>query len=432
MFACSRIKVISAITFFCLFASSNTKCEAQEYSEDAVIVKNRDIEQSEVAKVVPLYYRSVIDPSLIVNVDEKNDIWAIPVELVIAGAEQDKNVLSLAKSRSTSINGLNTSDVVEQMKLNASYEIEKINRMTRNSGNIVGFMSNRQINYKNTQIDREKIYEILMNLEGSKIEVSGDLKNETDKAKRVTMLKINSEYAKALKGYSEAVDRTKESRAGSHSTPFQIYNYSARVRKASSLKLSQNSLAGEVTFGKPIAYHAKEMGLKIPPSLQKTYDIYWLELAFTPMPKESSNFENITFSIQLEDRRAIALELVPLEFGTKVKDESKVSTPEIEIDTKIGTVSIGEFFSKRVEYEYIKPTVSAVGLREPIFGWIMRDKMTERGAKRFVCILGTAKGTKSIDLEMAVSGTLRASRIWHGSKDVASTDPQKIKLDLPR
>jgi hypothetical protein len=191
---------------------------------------------------------------------------------------------------------------------------------------------------------------------------------------------------------------------------------------------------GEVDFGRPIAFTAKEKLLRVEPSLDRRYDIYWIELAFSPSEELLQNTLELRYDIKILDSDATVLDLVPMRFGVEasqkntieVEGKGTVTSPMVK---DVG-VEVGEMFSRTIEYKYLRPTIVSYGLLTPSFGWSFKDESLDASAKRMFAVVGLPKGTKQVNTAITVEVKCKKS-IWIAA-EWATTGPNPYTISLPQ
>jgi hypothetical protein len=148
-----------------------------------------------------------------------------------------------------------------------------------------------------------------------------------------------------------------------------------------------------ISFGKPLSVPAEEQGLKIPPSISRRYDVYWLEFALSLREIRSSDVEEVLFDVRFPND-VIALELIPLLYGKERQVVQSESTPPITVAGRGAAVTIGEFYKQTVTFTTLEPTIVAVGLRESNVAWRLRDEAIRLGSQKFIAIVGVPKDAR--------------------------------------
>ena len=105
--------------------------------------------------------------------------------------------------------------------------------------------------------------------------------------------------------------------------------------------------------------------------------MYWVEFALSPGDDFASRSTELFFSVVLNDPSSIALELVPLRYGTNSKVTTNLQSPDVSVESAGNRISVGKVYEQTIEYSYLKPTILATGLRDSSFGWIMKDDMVD-------------------------------------------------------
>jgi hypothetical protein len=156
--------------------------------------------------------------------------------------------------------------------------------------------------------------------------------------------------------------------------------------------------AGEVSYGKPLVYTAKEKKLELPESITDEYSVYWIEFAITLKDIDTDATQSITFQVKTEDD-CIALELLPLSVTTESLNKMVVKSPTVSV----GKYSLGEIFSREVSYRSLEATITASGLQENVFSWTLSGKAVLWGSKRFVAVIATPRKSGRFPFEFLVT-----------------------------
>jgi hypothetical protein len=198
------------------------------------------------------------------------------------------------------------------------------------------------------------------------------------------------------------------------------------VRNYGELEKSLLRDMGEITFGWPVVYTAKEMNLILPASITRKFDTYWLELSTTFRELSARNLEEIAINFAVPDG-SLALELVPTVVTIPIFKEKEIKTPDIGVGIRGAMVTVGEVFRQTVSFTYLKPIVEAFGLRENRFSWSLRDQAVRAGSHKFVAVIGVPKGKDGI--EIAMSAHIK-SKSYLFSGDIAGTEVQTMWVDF--
>jgi hypothetical protein len=183
---------------------------------------------------------------------------------------------------------------------------------------------------------------------------------------------------------------------------------------------------GDAGFGKPLVFTAAEKSLKVEPSLLRTYDIYWIQLAISPTEELIQNINELRYDITIDNPNVLAMTIVPERVETEIKTTDKAAAPTV----KVGDVELGEMFSRTVEYQYIRPTILGYGLQTSSFGWIFTGESLDASAKRMFAVIGVPKGTKEITATFQLAA--KVVKFMRLASDWASTGPTQYKISLPR
>ena len=102
---------------------------------------------------------------------------------------------------------------------------------------------------------------------------------------------------------------------------------------------------GDAGIGLPLIFTSSEKNLKVEPSLLRTYDIYWLQLAVSPSEDLVDRSTELRYDVSVETPNCMVMSLVPVRVGTEVNTSDKINTPSV----KVGEVEVGEMFSRSIE-----------------------------------------------------------------------------------
>jgi hypothetical protein len=183
---------------------------------------------------------------------------------------------------------------------------------------------------------------------------------------------------------------------------------------------------GDADLGIPLAFTAKDKSLTVPPSLSERYDIYWLELAFSPSEELTQRVNELRYNITLLGEKILALDLLPERVGIEVNSTTRANTPNIQVNGLV----IGEMFARTVAYKYLRPTIISRGVLTSSFGWIYTDESIDASAKKMFAIIGAPKGTKRVDAEIVVMA--KCSRYLGLASEWASTARIPYEIPLPQ
>lgn len=162
-----------------------------------------------------------------------------------------------------------------------------------------------------------------------------------------------------------------------------------------------------ISYGRPIIYTAEEKGLRLPYSLSRDSDVYWVEFAISLHTPTANSFDEIVFNVRML-KAAIALDLLPWEYGVRKKIKEKTALPSVKFKLSGLMIEIGEFYRRSVAFEMLKPVIIATGLQENRFSWILRDEAVDVGSKRFVAIISVPKTVIKLPIVMNVSATTKS------------------------
>lgn len=257
------------------------------------------------------------------------------------------------------------------------------------------------------------------------IQTSGSMGSKSNASERSAILDLNTEFAEAIQDTYYPLKtipflKTDVERLSAVNNAIQEAAYQPPVAEA--LLINQ----GEVDFGIPLAFTAKEKSLQVEPSLLRRFDIYWIQLAVSPHEELLHNVTELRYDIAMSDSGTIALDLVPTRYGIEVTAADKAGTPAITV----GDVEVGEMFSRTIQYKYIRPTILSHGLQTPSFGWTFTGESLDASAKRMFVVIGVPRGSKQVNskisLEAKCSSSFGLAYQW------ASTGPTEYRIPLPQ
>jgi hypothetical protein len=183
---------------------------------------------------------------------------------------------------------------------------------------------------------------------------------------------------------------------------------------------------GDAGIGIPLALTAAEKNLRVEPSLLRNYDIYWIQLAINPSEELILRSSELRYDITIETPNCLVMAVEPVRLGTEESDSSKASIP----DVKVGSVEVGEMFSRTVEYKYIRPTILGHGIQTSSFGWIFSDEALDASAKKLFAVIGVPKHQKQITTKMSLAAKLKGFFGTSLESDWGSTGPTSFTVQL--
>lgn len=157
------------------------------------------------------------------------------------------------------------------------------------------------------------------------------------------------------------------------------------------------------------------------------FDVYYVELSATFREMSADDLEEMAINFVLPDK-SIALELVPLQHGIPIEIKKGLRIPEIGAEVRGIKVSLGEIFQRTVSFTYLKPIITAFGLRENRFSWTLRDEAVRAGSHKFVAVIGVPKGSDSVIL--AMSAHVKTKKLFVLGGDLAGTELKFVKLEF--
>ena len=239
---------------------------------------------------------------------------------------------------------------------------------------------------------------VVLNMVATKVIDTQNINHIEFEGKRIAYFKINQIYKAPLVNIYTILPDIWDYKV--QSIPLRLAKLRDDVKNYNELEKSLLRNMGEITFGWPIVYTAKEMNLILPHSVTRRYDVYWLEFSTTFRELSASNLTELAINFALPDG-SLALELVPIFVGLPISTEKKIRTPDIGVGFRGAMVTVGEVFSRTVSYTYLKPIVEAFGLRQNRFSWTMKDEAVRAGSHKFVAVIGVPKGKDGTEIAMS-------------------------------
>lgn len=187
-----------------------------------------------------------------------------------------------------------------------------------------------------------------------------------------------------------------------------------------------------VAIGKPIILTADEQNLKVPPSISKHFDVYWVQLAINPRADLRGKVDELLFFVSLKTADLEALDLVPLRYGMDTENKITTGIPEVKLEAKEVGISVGQVYSREVAYKTLKPTIVGTGLQATEFGWSLSDEMIDMSAKRLIAIVGVPKNAPKLEFEMVVTARTNPRTWGMVQGNVTSSKPESYSTKLPR
>lgn len=177
--------------------------------------------------------------------------------------------------------------------------------------------------------------------------------------------------------------------------------------------------AGKILIHQPVVYKPKEEILSVSgdKKVAKMYDFYWIDFAFTAPGVDQNDASALRIAIRIDERSCgpgpescIAMDLIPLKISSPVEVENEYASPDLEFETKLGTIKVGELFKRTTKKTIYKPKVEAQGLQSDEFAWqFLSDEIGEE-SKRVTAVVRVPKGKTSIGL--TVQGLVRGAYLW--------------------
>lgn len=172
------------------------------------------------------------------------------------------------------------------------------------------------------------------------------------------------------------------------------------AKKFSKLEKALLVELGEITFGRPEIFTAQEKNLVLSSNTAARFDVYWVELFVSFRDIFADSLTQMAFHVSIPDTY-VALALVPDRYGVDVEVGKKLATPSIDVEFGGKSISVGEFYSRSVSFNYLRPTIVSQGPGESRFDWIMRDEAVISGAHKFVAIIGVPRGENKLPLALS-------------------------------
>jgi hypothetical protein len=201
------------------------------------------------------------------------------------------------------------------------------------------------------------------------------------------------------------------------------------IRRYDGLSKSFLAYIGRITFGLPIPLRAEEMELVLPNFIQANFDVYWVELTATYREMADDTLEEMVFNVSLP-KDCIALELIPIRYGTSEKVSVDERSPELKVKIGPAEISVGEFFGKKVAYDVIRPTIVGYGKGENVISCNLHDEAVSAGSHNFVAIVGLPKGSTA--LRLAMTAHVRTRGLFGVEGTLAGTEVKALELALPQ
>ena len=183
---------------------------------------------------------------------------------------------------------------------------------------------------------------------------------------------------------------------------------------------------GDAGIGIHLVFTAVEKNLKVEPSLLRSYDVYWIQLAINPSEELVSRSSELRYDVTIQTPNCLVLSLQPLRVGTEENTTSKVSAPEV----KVGDVEVGEMFSRTIEYRQIRPTILGHGVQMSSFGWIFSDDALDASTKKLFAVVGVPKHQKEISTKMSLAAKFKGYFGTNLESDWGSTGPTQFTVNL--
>jgi hypothetical protein len=165
------------------------------------------------------------------------------------------------------------------------------------------------------------------------------------------------------------------------------------------------------------------------------WDLYLIIIPFTlHKPPSDRYYEEVTFFVEMEDRRITACELFPKNITTSVEETRGYTlSPQLTIGQVQASISQ---VSRQIRFTSLHPTISAFGEGESTFYWVYEKSQEQKGVipetKHALAVLQVPRQTKliaaTISYEMVVAREVLG--IWR-YRD-ARTDVCPVQWDLSK
>src|SRR5262249_174640 len=124
---------------------------------------------------------------------------------------------------------------------------------------------------------------------------------------------IDPVYAKSAKDLYGSIDQAREA-TENPSSAFEFGKAVQATTEKKDLSVVTALPVSKIAIGNVHVLNAKEKGLKIEPSTNQEYDVYWVQMAINPYEDLRSKLDELSFFVSLKTSNAEVFDLVPLRF----------------------------------------------------------------------------------------------------------------------
>lgn len=161
-------------------------------------------------------------------------------------------------------------------------------------------------------------------------------------------------------------------------------------------------LESQVTIGKEYIFfippQKAQSAAVITPDRAKR-DLYLIRIPFTlHEPAESKYYQKVIFQIELDNRDAVAFDLLPKNVtSTEHVTKTYTISPQFKFKGVEGTIG---GISSKISFESLHPVITAFGEGENLFYWVYSSQQNQPvspGTKYAIIILDVPRGTKAVN-----------------------------------
>jgi hypothetical protein len=186
---------------------------------------------------------------------------------------------------------------------------------------------------------------------------------------------------------------------------------------------------GDVDFGNPMVFSAKEKKLVVPVSITDKNDVYFIQFAFTFRNIQPSEIEELTFGVHAPVGIE-ALALIPLRIEKNITESEQLSTPAIKVEAKGLAIELGEFYKQERVFTSLRPRLYAAGLQQNSFSWTLAEDAIQAGSHPFIAILKSPKGKEQVTVQLQVTAEAKG-KLW-SQGNILSTESDLIEIQLAK
>ncbi|MGA3085594.1 MAG: hypothetical protein ABSE95_12505 [Thermodesulfobacteriota bacterium] len=161
-------------------------------------------------------------------------------------------------------------------------------------------------------------------------------------------------------------------------------------------------------------------------------DLYLIRIPFTiHEPAKNKYYQKVRFQIELDNRDAIAFDLLPKNVNSKENVmKSYTISPQFKFRGIEGTLG---GITNKISFESLHPVISAFGEGENLFYWIyesQKEQTISPGTKYAIIILDVSRGTKTITGNIFCEALISQNIISDLLPKKAKTNHYPIKWNL--